>query len=286
MMDGSLNRRKGRLNSPFSTVQIIIHVLLWILLFLLLYPFGLLLWNSFKGINEAGVPPWIPALPLWFQNYAAEFSQIWRYIVNTLFVGVVGTAGLVIQASIGAYVFARLQFIGKALLYYLVIGLMMVPGILSLVPAYVLYNHIGMLNTYWVLIIPMWATGPSFGVFLLRQFFSAIPEDLFEAARMDGANKWTEFLHICVPLSIPILITLSIISIVGTWNDLVWPLITISSNHLLTISAGLLTLFGGQSGDNPGVFAAYVMACIPLIVFFSFTSQYYIEGLTSSAIKL
>lgn len=269
----------------FSTV--ILNLIILILLILLIYPLAMTIWCSFKSEQAFQYSRWYLTMPLRLSNYMVAFPMIWRYIVNTIFVAGAGTAGMLFIASISAYTFARMKFPGKEFLYMCIIALMMIPGILSMVPGFMLYKRIIGLNNYAVLIVPIIVGGPIFGVFLLRAFFEGIPESIFEAARIDGAGEFAVYKTICLPLSIPILGTLTIMQVVGVWNDLLWPMITIQDDKFMTISAGLVIRFTSQVGSNyPLTFSGYMLASIPLIMLFAFANKYYIEGLTSSAIKL
>lgn len=266
--------------------QTVLNIVIMLLLFTLVYPTLMAVWCSFK--NEMGFmyTRWYPTIPLRISNYVVVFGKIWRYIVNTVFVAGVGTAGMVMISSMSAYTFARLKFPGKGFLFMVVMALMMVPGILTLVPCYMLYRGLGLTNSYWVLILPMMIC-PVGSVFLLRSFLRGIPEDVFESARIDGANEFTVFFRICLPLSVPILATLCIMSVSGVWNDYLWPMITIRDYDLLTISAGLVTRFQTEYSNNyPMSFSGYMLASIPLALIFLFANRYYIEGLTSASIKI
>jgi multiple sugar transport system permease protein len=258
-----------------------------ILLFLMLYPLAMAFWNAFKSELGYLYTRWYPTIPLRFRNFVVSFPRIWRYIVNTLIVAAFGTAGMLFVSSLAAYAFARMRFAGKEAVYMAVIALMMIPGILTLVPSFMLYKGFGLLNTRLVLIIPIISGGSVFGTFLLRAFFSGIPEDIFEAARIDGAKEFKVYWLICLPLCMPILGTLTIMQINGIWNDYMWPMVTQQNHEKLTISAGLIVQFVREFSTNyPAQFAGYLLSSIPLILVFIFANKYYIEGLTSSAIKL
>jgi ABC-type glycerol-3-phosphate transport system permease component len=273
--------------------QLVLHVVLLGLLFLTVYPVLTMLSLSFKNpiqwINER----WTLTFPLRIQNYAVAWSLIARYLWNTVFVGAVGCVMMLFLSSLSAFVFARLRFPGREFLYYAIISLLMVPGILSLVPAFMLYKNLGLLNTYWTMIISVGVGQSAFGVFLLRTFFASLPEDLFEAARIDGASTLQLYWKICLPLSLPILSTLAIISLIATWNSFIWPSVAIQDNKLQVISVGLLhltqslsTVTGGDAAAFGPMFAGYVIASLPLFLLFIFASRYYIEGLVSSGLKL
>jgi multiple sugar transport system permease protein len=267
--------------------QAVLHLVMIVLLFLMLYPLAMAFWNAFKSDLGYLYTRWYPTLPLRFRNFVVAFPRIWRYIVNTLIIAAFGTAGMLFVSSLAAYAFARMRFIGKELIYMAVIALMMIPGILTLIPSFMLYKSFGLLNTRLVLILPIITGGSVFGTFLLRAFFTGIPEDIFEAARIDGAKEFKVYWLICLPLCMPILGTLTIMQINGIWNDYMWPMVTQQNHEKLTISAGLIVQFVREFSTNyPAQFAGYLLSSVPLILLFIFANKYYIEGLTSSAIKL
>lgn len=278
-------KHAARLHNPLA--QAILHLVIIILLVLLLYPLLMSIFISIKNQEAYRSDPWVPTLPLWFSNFRTAFSLIGKYMKNTLIVAGISIPIMLVVASVSAFVFARMKFPGRELIYYAVIALMMVPGVLTLIPQYMLYNDLGLLDTYAVLIIPIVLGGCVGGIFLLRAFFSGIPEALFEAAALDGCTVLQSYFYICLPLSKAILGTLAIQQIVGIWNDIVWPSITISNPEMWTISAGLYRQFVNTYGNNtPVQFAGYMMASAPLILLFIFANKYYIEGLTSAGIKL
>lgn len=267
--------------------QVALHVAIIALIIMLLYPLGLTLWGGFKSERAFDASRWYPTLPLRVANLKVAFLSTWRYLLNTVMVAGIGTTLMLFISSLSAYTFARMRFFGREILYFVVIALMMIPGVLTLVPGYMLYKNFDMLNTYLVLILPIVTGGPIFGIFLLRSFFEGIPKDYFEAAQMDGAGDMKLYYKIALPLCIPIMGTLAIMQIVGVWNDFLWPMITINDHEMLTIAAGLIISFTGQYSSNmPVTFAGYVVASLPLIILFMFTNRYYIQGLLSTAIKM
>jgi len=267
--------------------QTILHGIMAVLVFMLLYPLFIALWISVKDVEAYRIEPWLPTLPMWLTNYSYAWHAVARYIYNTIFVGTVATAGLLFLSSISAYVFARMRFPGREPLYMLVIALMMVPGVLTFVPTYMIYNTLGLLDNYLVLIIPTIIGGSVGGIFLLRTFFNGLPEAVFEAARIDGCNEFDAYAKVCIPLSLPIMGTLAVMTIVSIWNDVVWPMTTISNDKLYTISAGLFLKFNNEYATNvPVLFAGYTVASLPLILLFVFANRYYIEGLASAGLKL
>lgn len=268
-------------------VQLALNMVILSLLFILIYPLAMTLWDAFKSPSAYDTSKWYPTLPLRVSNLKVAFGGTWRYVVNTVVVAVAGGAGCLFIASISAYTFARMEFPGRKLLFSLVIGLMMVPGVLTLVPSYAIYRNMGLLDSLWVLILPVVIGGSIFGVFLLNSFFQGIPRDIFEAAKIDGAGDFQCYAKVAVPLCIPIMSTLAIMKFIDVWNDYLWPMITIHDYNKLTISSGLIVSFTKQYSSNmPVTFSGYVIASLPLIVLFVTANRYYVEGLVSSAIKM
>lgn len=267
--------------------QMVLHVVILILLFCMLYPLVMAVFIALKNQDAFRMFPWTPTLPLWFSNIRTAFGMVSRYMGNTFIVAGVAIPLMLFVSSISAFVFVRMQFPGKEIIYYGIIALMMVPGVLTLIPQYMLYNSFGLLNTRWVLIIPIVFGGSVGGVFLLRAFFSGITDSVFEAASIDGCRPIQCYFYVCLPLSKAIMGTLAIQQIVGIWNDVVWPSITITKPELWTISAGIYREFANTYSNNvPVQFAGFLLASLPLILLFVFANKYYIEGLTSSGIKL
>lgn len=267
--------------------QIVDHVLLALMLLVMVYPLFMAVWCSFKSTAEFNISKWYPTLPLNFENVWFALKELWVYILNTVFVGGAGTLGVLVVSSLAAYAFARMKFFLKNFLYGMVIALMMIPAIMTLVPSFMLYKQLVGTDTYLILIIPIITGGSVFGVFLLRGFFEGVSESIFEAAKMDGAGDLRCYLSICVPLSVPILLTLAIMQLTGTWNDYIWPMIAIPSDaNKLTIAAAIKKEFlSANSGSYPTLFAGYLIASVPLILLYVFSNRFYVEGLTSAAVK-
>jgi len=171
-----------------------------------------------------------------------------------------------------------------------ILALMMIPGVLTLIPQYALIGKMNLIKNLWGVIIPTVSTGLSFGIFLLRSFFQNIPNDLYEAAEIDGATNVKKLFVITLPLSMPILFTLGLTSLLTAWNDLIWArLVLMGKEELYTISVGIMSLTNtyGQESFGMGVpLAAYVIVSIPLVLAFFFTSKQFISGLTSGAFKM
>ena len=267
--------------------QTIDHFLLILLLLVMVYPLFMAVWCSFKSTAVFNASKWYPTIPLNFENVWFALKELWVYILNTVLVGGVGTLGVLVVSSLAAYAFARMKFFLKNFLYGMVIALMMIPAIMTLVPSFMLYKQLVGTDTYLILIIPIITGGSVFGVFLLRGFFEGVSESIFEAAKMDGAGDLRCYLSICIPLSVPILLTLAIMQLTGTWNDYIWPMIAIPSDaNKLTIAAAIKKEFlSANSGSYPTLFAGYLIASVPLILLYVFSNRFYVEGLTSAAVK-
>lgn len=266
--------------------QIAVNAVIFIILFMMLYPLFMALWNAFKTDLSYMYTKWYPTLPLRVRNISNAIRLTSNYMLNTLKVGLIGTGGMLVIASLASYAFAKIKFPGRKVFFYMVIALMMVPGVLSLVPSYILYKTLGFYDTHWALIIPIWTGGSIFAVFLLTTFFSGLPTDLFDSASIDGANMFKCYYLIAIPLCMPIIGTITIMQIVSVWNDYIWPQLILTEQNF-TVSAGLLLTFKSEYTANmPVMFAGYLMAASPLILLFIFANKFYIQGLVSTAIKM
>jgi multiple sugar transport system permease protein/raffinose/stachyose/melibiose transport system permease protein len=262
------------------------HALLGVLVVLTFIPFVLMVLTSPKDNAEFYQSLFSIALPLHLSNYALAWAEIGPYMLNSVIVTALSTAGVVVLSALAAYAFARFAFRGKEALYYLIIALMMVPGVLTLIPSFVLVKNLGLLDTRWALILPYIAGGEVFAIFVLRAFFASLPEELFEAARIDGAGELAAFWRIGLPLTMPALGTIAILQVLSSWNDYVWPLIVLFDDPLKTLALGLVAFQGRHTTDWGPLMAGYTIASIPLIVLFALTTRTFIAGLTSGGLKL
>ena len=267
--------------------QVFAHVILLLLLCLMVYPLFMAVWCSFKSTAQFNLTKWYPTLPLNFENVFYAAKELDVYILNTIFVGGAGTLGMLAVSSLAAYAFARMKFYLKNALYAMVIGLMMLPAIMTLVPSFMLYKKLVGTDSYLILILPIITGGSVFGVFLLRGFFEGLNESIFEAAKIDGAGDFVCYTKICLPLSVPILTTLANMQLSGAWNDYIWPMIAIPSDaSKLTIAAAIKKEFlSANTGSYPTLFAGYLISSVPLILLYVFSNKFYVEGLTNAAVK-
>jgi len=261
------------------------HALLLALLFFTFYPFLFLLMTSLKDNDQFFHRFWSVPHPVRWENYREAWGAIQHYIFNSVLVSTASVVGVLGVASLSAYVFARHRFPGSTVLFYAILGLLMFPGVLTLISAFVWMKQLHLLNTRWALVLPYIAGGQVFAIFVLRSFLAALPEELFEAARLDGASELQIFLRLALPLSKSILGTLAIMNLISTWNDYVWPLIVLSDDSKKTLSIGLAFFQGAYNTTYGPLMAGYVIASLPLLALFLFTMRHFMRGLMSGALK-
>ena len=221
-------------------------------------------------------------------TYGLAFSrQMLRpYMINTIFVCVITAIGTILIASVTAYIFSRYRFPGHKILFMIILSMMMIPGILTLVPSFLLVKKLGLLNSYWVLILPYIAGGQIFAIFLFKGFFDGLPEALFESARLDGAGHISLYLNIVLPLSKQVIAVVFIFNILGTWNNFLWPFITNSDPQYHVVSSGLFLMGQSQAAANIStMYSAYILSSIPLLVLFIYGTKHFITGITAGAFK-
>jgi len=252
---------------------------------LTLYPLAFMVITSFKDLAQYNEQFWLPVWPLHLENYTAAWAAIAPFMLNSVIVTGASAAGVVVLSCFAAYAFARFDFPGREFFYYLVIFLLMIPAVLTLVPSFLLVKSLGLMNTRWALILLYVAGGQVLAIFIMRAFFAGLPEELFEAARIDGAGEIGAFWRIAIPLTRPILVTIAIIQVLSTWNDYVWPFLVVQDNSLKTLVVGLV-LFQTRFYTFWGpLMAGYTLASIPLLLLFFVGMRYFIEGLTSGALR-
>ncbi len=222
------------------------------------------------------------------RGYRFAWNVFRPYMLNSLFVSGISALGVIVIGSVTAYVLSRHEFPGRRALFLVIISFMMIPGVLTLVPSVLWCKKLGLLNSYWVLILPYVTTGQIIAIFLFKGFFDALPQDLFEAARIDGAGHLSQYWHIVLPLSKQIISVVAIMSVLGTWNNFLWPLITNTDAKYAVVSSGLFIMSQSQSSaqaDNSVMFAAYVISAIPLLILFLYATKPFMTGVTSGAFK-
>ena len=268
--------------------QVLALVVLVFVAFLFVAPFFWMLSTSLKPAQEIFEYNWIPSTLVW-SNYrdALTSAPFGTYFKNSLIVTVGSTLGAVFSSSLVAYSFARLRWPGRDFWFLLVLGTMMLPGIVTLIPQYILFAELGWVNTFRPLVVPSWLASDAFYVFLLRQFFRTIPMELSEAAKIDGASELRIWWQIVTPLSRPALVAVMIFAFNGAWGDYLKPLIYLSSESKYTLQLGLTT-FQQAAGGLPRwdwMMAASLVVMLPVVIVFFLGQKYFIEGITMTGIK-
>lgn len=285
--------------------KVIAYAVLAIGAFLCAAPFALLIVTSLMTYQQSVTypPEWIPR-PLTFENFVRAFisippepdtfennlkaflaSPLLRYFGNSVFVAVCTVVGQIVTAAMAGYAFARLKFRGRDVLFFLVLTTMMVPVQVNLVPLFAMMARIGWTDTYWALIVPDLAG--AFGVFLLRQWFLNMPQELEDAARIDGCNPWQFFWRVAMPTATPAIATLGIFQFLASWNTFMWPLVVTNSDALFTLPVGLAK-FQNQMAETtnwPLLMAATTVAIVPAILVFMLLQRFFLKGLMEGAVK-
>jgi multiple sugar transport system permease protein len=264
----------------------------WVGLILLALVFVVpLLWmflTSFRTVEDSRRIPMtlIPdefTLRAYRLLFADEQNPVFLWAANSFIAAAAHAILVVVVASMAAYALARMQFRGKNALFVIIIATLFVPGFIFLMPNYLVMDQLGWLDTLIALIVP--GAAGAFGVFFLRQFFLAIPKELEESARIDGANTWQIFTRVVLPNAKPALVTLGVLAFLGNWNDFIWPVFVLFSPERLTLPAGLATLQAAYNIDYPVVMAGASVAALPVLILFVFVQRYVIEGVATSGLK-
>jgi multiple sugar transport system permease protein len=289
MTDSAANlavpRRRNR-RRKVSLSDLLILLVLWVGALTMLVPFAWMVSTSLKPLED--VFKWPPLLmsshPLW-SNYRDIFDAVplGRFFLNTALVSLARTAGVLATSALAGYVFSRMYFPGRDLIFLLYLGTMMVPDQVTLIPSFVIIRELHWLDTYQALIVP--AIFSPFGVFLMRQFFLTIPRDLMEAAKLDGANHWHILWGIMIPLSTASLVTLGLFTLMGAWNDFLWPLIVINSPDKQMLSVGLSYFQDLYFTNWPLLMAASVLAMLPILIIYFLAQRFFVEGIAVTGLK-
>ncbi|HET8631160.1 MAG TPA: carbohydrate ABC transporter permease [Thermomicrobiales bacterium] len=263
------------------------YALLGVLAVIFLGPFYWLVVTALKGPgqNVFSYPPQLLPLPPTLQS----FRDLWqvgpfhRYIFNSAVVAIAVVLGNVLFCSMAAYPLARMRFPGRDLIFYLILATLMIPFEVTLIPSFTIISKLHWVDTYQALIVP--ACVSPFGIFLMRQTFLTIPFELEEAARIDGANEFTIYWRIMMPLALPALATVAIFVFVAEWNSLLWPVIVLKSQEMQTLPIAITFLDSNFYGGWRQIAAGSVLSIIPILIVFLFAQRYFIAGLTTGALK-
>lgn len=274
-------RRRGFGPRALTYTVLTVGLVLWLI------PFVWMLLGSLKTQGEIlqRPPTWLPQNPT-LENFAAWFGPLdfWQFFANSAIVAVFTVLGNLVFCSMVGYALAKMEFPGRRLLFLLVMVTLMVPGVVTFVPLFVMVSSLGLVNTYPALILPF-VTAPV-GVFLMRQFMLGIPEPLLEAARLDGAGEWRIFTRIVMPLCGPPLATLGILTFLSSWNNFLWPLVAAQTEEMYTLPVALSLYSTGQNATNYGLLlAGSVLVITPIILLFVFLQRWFIRGVATTGLK-
>ena len=237
-----------------------------------------------KGEASAFPPPLLPAAPS-LDAYRELFARagMGRYFVNSLIVSIAITVGALLVNTMAGYAFAKLRFRGRDRLFQVLLAALVIPAQVAMLPLFLMMKGLGLVNTFGAVIIPALAT--VFGIFLVRQYARSIPDELLEAARIDGAGEWRIFFQIVLPMLKPVLVTLAIFTFMAAWNDFMWPLIVLTDQEHYTLPVALASLSREHIMDVELMMAGAVVTVVPVLLLFLLLQRYYIQGLLLGSVK-
>ena len=279
--------------STYQSSQRVLRALLYtvigVLGFAFLFPFFWMIISSFKLNRDVLAIPIQFFPPTWnWMSYVNVFTKFPdfnfpRFILNSLIVTIIAVLFCLFLSATAGYGFAKYRFKANGVLFMIVLATIMISFEAIVVPLFILVRRLGMQNTYWGLIIPESLT--AFGVFMMRQFFFSLPNDFIESARMDGANEYTIFVRIAIPMAQTALLALVIFHAQWVWNLLLWPLIVMSNPDMRVLPQGIALFKGGYNTPYPEQLAVSVIACIPLLLLYIFLSKYFVQGIAMTGLK-
>lgn len=252
-----------------------------------LTPFAWMVSTSLKPDDQVFLipPTWIPDPPRW-SNYLRLMTEIpfLRYFGNTVFVTVLSVTFYLASSAVVAYGFAKLRWPGREMLFYALLATMVLPPQVTLIPQFVMFQKLGWVGTFLPLVVPP-LTGSAFAVFLLRQFYGAIPNEISDSARIDGASEWQIFTRIILPLARPALATASLFIFIWTWTDFLNPLIYLTDDRTYTLAVGLQQLSSTRAAAWPLLMGGSLLMSLPIILLFFFAQKTFIEGVSTGGLK-
>lgn len=266
--------------------KVLLYALLIIIGIIMVVPFLWMISTSLKEqYDTVKIPPvWIPNPPRW-QNYVDLFTQqpMLQFMLNTIKIVFFVVLGQLFFSSLAAYSFARIKFKGRTVMFFFYIATLMVPGQVTMIPPYLMFAKVGLVDNHIVLILPAFFS--AFGVFLLRQFFMSLPKELEEAAEIDGCNPFTTYYRIMLPLIVPAMLTLGVFTLMNTWNDYMGPLIYLTTPEKYTMTLGIAYFKGVYTTQWNLVMAGSVLSVIPILVAYLCAQKYFVEGIAFSGVK-
>ncbi len=236
------------------------------------------------GEANSSPPPLVPAQPT-LEHYRALFTSLslGRYFANSLIISLGGTVLAVLITGMAGYAFAKLRFRGRQSVFRALLAGMVIPGQVAMLPMFILLREMGLINTLFGAMIPVLA--PIYGIFLVRQYALSIPDDLLDAARLDGASEWRVFRSVVLPGLAPVMATLGVFTFLSAWNDFMWPLIVLSDDARYNLPVALANLAGEHVQDVELMMAGAVVTVVPVFIGFLFLQRYYIQGIMAGSVK-
>lgn len=254
------------------------HLVLGTVVLFMFVPTLLMLVMSVKDNDQYAVNPYGITFPFHWENYAIAFRVLGQSLLNSILLSAITALAVTFIGALSAYVFARFTFPGSRVAFYAFIGLIMVPSVLTLIPQFEVVRDLKLLDSWWALILPWIALGQVTAIFLIRAFFESLPAEIFEAARLDGAGEFRVFISMAVPMSKPILAVVALFNVLGTWNDVIWPLVTLNDKGLFPLAIGLLRFRDSYYTAWGPLMAGYAIAAIPLLLLFISANRTFVEG--------
>jgi multiple sugar transport system permease protein len=269
-----------------SPKNVLLYILIVLLLLIYLFPILWQLSTSLKNSSEVFSGYNLIPKKITFENYLTIWSRfnLQQYLFNTATVALFVLLGTLVSCALAGYAFGQLRFPGKDILFYLYLATMMVPGAVTLIPAYYIILKLNWANTYYALIVPF-LFGNAFGTFLMRQFFMTLPKELSESATIDGAGYFQTWWRIMLPLSKPALATLGVMTLVWQWNSFIWPLVVTQSQSLKVLSVGLSDFRIYNTVQWNALMAAVMIAIIPMLIILIIAQKLFIKGIQFSGIN-
>ncbi len=265
---------------------IVTYILLLVGVAITILPFLWMFFTSFKPEAEVFIfpPQLLPQEPT-LGAYSDLFEKVnfGRVFFNSSIITVSFTLLNIFVCSLAGYAFAKLKFLGRDKIFYLFLATIMIPSQVTMIPAFMVLRHMGLLNNYFGLIIP--GSASVFGIFLVRQFMLGVPDDLMDAARIDGCNEFHIYWHVVLPLLKPVMATIAIFCFLGAWNDFLWPLIVMTSEKMYTLPVALAMLNGEHNTEWALLMAGAVVVTAPVVAVFFILQRHFIEGVSHSGIK-
>jgi alpha-1,4-digalacturonate transport system permease protein len=282
-----LSETEGRRSLPGMLYYSIPYLFLGVVSVLMLFPFVWMISTALRPEGHQAELSLIPQPYLAFENFARAWTYphtlFNQYAINSLVIAVVSTVLAVSLNALAGFAFAKYNFPGRTILFYLVLATLMVPFQITMIPTYVTVAKLGLINNYWGVILP--GTASAFGIFMVRQFMQSIPDELLDAARIDGSSEFGIFVRIIVPLSGTVLAVLGLLTFLYRWNDYLLPLLILNRQQMFTLPIGITNFIGEYQAEWSLVMAASLISIVPTVALFLFFQRYFVSGIAMTGMK-